>query len=168
MTQNNFVNQAYILTGGNLGNKIANLKKAAQILQNEVGQIVKSSSIYKTAAWGNRDQPDFYNQVHLIKTSLAANQLMETILQIEEAMGRIRTQKNAARIIDIDILFYNNEIINDPGLTIPHPEIPNRRFVLAPLNEIAPGFVHPSLAKKITELLNASSDTLKVTRVKAS
>ncbi|MEO6187512.1 MAG: 2-amino-4-hydroxy-6-hydroxymethyldihydropteridine diphosphokinase [Ginsengibacter sp.] len=162
------MNHIYILTGGNLGNKMANLKKATQILENEVGQIVKSSSIYKTAAWGNTDQPDFYNQVHIIKTSLAPDQLMETILQIEETMGRVRTKKNAARIIDIDILFYNDEIINEPGLTIPHPEIPNRRFVLEPLNEIAPDFVHPSLKKKITELLHTSTDTLKVTPVKVS
>ncbi len=108
---------------------------------------------------------DFYNQVHIINTTFSAAETMTKILAIEEEMGRIRTTKNAARIIDIDILFFNKEIINEPGLTIPHPEIANRRFALEPLNELAPKFIHPVLHKTIHDLLSTCEDRLEVTRV---
>ncbi len=159
------MNTIYILTGSNLGNRLVNLNTAQNILTNKIGPMVKSSSIYETGAWGNNDQPDFYNQVHIIKTKLDPPTVMKKILKIEEKMGRVRTIKNAARIIDIDILFYNDEIINEPSLIIPHPEIPNRRFVLKPLNEISPSLVHPGLNKTIKELLSTCRDMLKVTPV---
>ena len=101
------MNTGYILTGGNLGNRLVNLQKAKEYLGKETGNIVTSSSIYETEAWGNNDQPDFYNQVHIIKTKFSAEQMMEKILKIEEQMGRVRASKNASRIIDIDILFFN-------------------------------------------------------------
>ena len=160
------MNTGYILTGGNIGDRLANLQKANQYLGKEAGNIVTSSSIYETEAWGNNDQPDFYNQVHIISTKLSAEQLMEKILKIEEQMGRVRAAKNASRIIDIDILFFNDDVINKRDLIIPHAEISNRRFVLTPLNELSPEFVHPVLNKSINELLSTCKDTLRVKPLK--
>lgn len=159
------MNIVYILTGGNLGNRLLNMKQAESYLQNEIGEIIKSSMMYETAAWGNNNQPDFYNQVHIIKTNLSAQHVMQSVLVIEEKMGRVRTFKNAARIIDIDILFFNNDIINIANLVVPHPEIANRRFVLEPLNELSPQFIHPVLHKSIADLLSTCEDVLKVTAV---
>ena len=99
------MNKAYLLLGGNMGNRLANLTTAMQFLEKKVGRIVKSSSIYETASWGNTNQHDFLNQVLLIETELTAEQIMAQILLIENEMGRVRTEKNASRIIDIDILF---------------------------------------------------------------
>ncbi|MGH2647620.1 MAG: 2-amino-4-hydroxy-6-hydroxymethyldihydropteridine diphosphokinase [Ginsengibacter sp.] len=157
------MNTVYVLTGGNLGNKYANLLKAKEYLQKETGNIVASSSIYQTKAWGNNNQPDFFNQVHIIKTNFSAEKLMKKILEIEEEqMGRIRTEKNAARLIDIDILFFNDEVINKKNLIIPHAEISNRRFVLTPLNELSPSLIHPVLHKTVSELLAICKDALEV------
>ncbi|MEP6584645.1 MAG: 2-amino-4-hydroxy-6-hydroxymethyldihydropteridine diphosphokinase [Ginsengibacter sp.] len=156
------MNTVYILTGGNIGDRLANLNSSQKFLEYEIGQIERSSLIYETAAWGSEDQPDFYNQVHIVSTRLSADEIMHRILGIEERMGRIRTFKNAARIIDIDVLFFNRDVINKPGLVIPHPEIANRRFVLVPLNELSPFIIHPTLNNTIRELLTICSDTLKV------
>jgi 2-amino-4-hydroxy-6-hydroxymethyldihydropteridine diphosphokinase len=160
------MNTGYILTGANLGDRLANLQRAKEYLAIETGNIVASSSIYETEAWGNNDQPDFYNQVHIIDTKLSAEQMMERILKIEKQMGRVRGAKNASRIIDIDILFFNDDIINKKDLVIPHPEIINRRFVLTPLNELSPELVHPALNKTIKELLSTCKDTLNVRPLK--
>ena len=156
------MNTVYVLTGGNLGNKNANLLKAKEYLQKQTGNIVASSSVYQTEAWGNNNQPDFYNQVHIIKTKFSAEELMKNILEIEEQMGRIRTEKNAARLIDIDILFFNDEVINKKNLIIPHAEIGNRRFVLTPLNELSSSLIHPVLHKTVAELLAICKDPLEV------
>ncbi|MEP7229410.1 MAG: 2-amino-4-hydroxy-6-hydroxymethyldihydropteridine diphosphokinase [Ginsengibacter sp.] len=161
------MNKVYVLTGGNIGDRFVNLTTAQKYLEEEIGKIEKSSSIYETAAWGNNDQPDFYNQVHILKTTLSADKIMQVILKIEEKMGRVRTTKNAARIIDIDILFFNKEIINEAGLIIPHAEIANRRFVLEPLNELSPNMIHPILNESISGLLATCGDTLKVSKVSA-
>src|SRR4026208_2624091 len=130
------MNKAYLLLGGNIGNRPANLKKAKHLLENQVGKIVKYSRIYETASWGNTDQPDFLNQVLLIETKLAPAKIMEQILLIEKTIGRVRSEKNASRVIDIDILFFNDEVIETKNIIIPHPEIQNRNFVLYPLNEL--------------------------------
>ncbi len=162
------MNTIYVLVGGNMGDRRINLAKALSWLKMEIGKAIASSLIYETEAWGNTDQPDFYNQVHIIHTKLSAEEAIKNILDIEEKMGRIRTVKNAARIIDIDILFFNNEIINLTGLTVPHPEIANRRFVLVPLDELSPGFVHPGLHKTIHNLLSTCKDMLAVKQVHTS
>lgn len=159
------MNTVYILTGGNIGDRITNLYTAKKHLEDEIGKIERSSSIYETAPWGNTDQPDFYNQVHIIKSKYTAEEIMQKILRIEERMGRIRTIKNAARIIDIDILFFNRDIIDKPGLIIPHAEIANRRFVLEPLNELSPQMIHPLINKSLEEILSICPDKLKVTCV---
>ena len=160
------MNTVYILTGGNLGDRLANLQKAKECLGEETGSIVSSSSIYETEAWGNNDQPDFYNQVHIIITKLSAEEMMGKILKIEEEMGRVRTFKNASRTIDIDILFFNDDVINKKDLIIPHPEINNRRFVLIPLDELSPELVHPVSGKTIDDLLSTCKDTLSVKPLK--
>lgn len=156
------MNTLYLITGGNLADRRKNLMNAKNFIGERVGTIVCSSSIYETEAWGSEGQPSYFNQVHQISTSLEPKDVISVILKIEKEMGRIRTTKNASRIIDIDILFYNDEIISSKNLIIPHKEIPNRRFVLMPLNEISPELVHPVLKKSIKKLLKETSDSLKV------
>ena len=156
------MNQLILITGGNMGDRKKNLETAAELIKKQIGKIIKSSGIYQTDAWGNTNQPAFYNQVHLVESKLAAEKIIQLILKIEEKMGRIRTIKNAARIIDIDILFFNKEIIEQPNLIIPHPEIINRRFVLVPLAELVPGMIHPLYRKTMKQLLSTCKDPLKV------
>ena len=156
------MNKLFLITGGNLGDRLKNLGLAKKLITERLGLIEHSSKIYETEAWGIHYQPAFYNQVLLVKTKLSAGKVLEGILQIEEEMGRKRTVKNAARIIDIDILFYNHDIVNEENLQIPHPHIADRRFVLLPLSEVAPKFVHPVLKKNIEELLFITGDQLKV------
>jgi len=159
------MNKAYLLTGGNLGNRFNNLEQACKLIEQRCGKIVQQSSIYETAAWGFKDQPDFYNQALEIATKLSPTELMKTILRIEEKMGRKREIKMGPRIIDIDILLFNNEIIHQPQLSIPHERLHERKFALLPLAEIAPDLVHPVLHKTITLLLSETKDTLDVHKI---
>lgn len=159
------MNKAYLLLGGNTGNRLQNLETARKRLGTDCGRVLKLSSVYETAAWGREDQPAFLNQVVCLETGLTAKTLLYTVLGIEAEMGRIREEKYAPRTIDIDILFFNNEIINMPGLTVPHPQIQHRRFVLEPMAEIAPGKVHPVLHKTMKDLLEICPDQLAVKRL---
>lgn len=159
------MNSVYILLGGNLGDRVDNLRNARSYIEKEIGKIITTSSVYETASWGITDQPDFLNQVLLVETTYSAEEIMNRILSIENKIGRVRTQKNASRIIDIDILFFNEENINEDDLTVPHPEIQNRKFVLIPLSEIAPDLIHPKLRLTVKELLSTSKDNLEVKRV---
>ena len=156
------MNKIYLLTGSNMGNCIQQLRKAISFIEKKIGKVKKQSRLYQTAAWGKTDQPDFLNQVLVVETNLSAEQTMQTILSIEKQMGRVRTSKNAPRIIDIDILFAGNKIINEPDLQIPHPFLHKRRFTLVPLNEIAPEMMHPLLKKSINNLLLECTDDLEV------
>jgi 2-amino-4-hydroxy-6-hydroxymethyldihydropteridine diphosphokinase len=156
------MNTVYLLIGGNIGNRKNNIETAANLLELKIGKITRRSSVYETGAWGNTDQPDFLNQVLVIQTNMGAAECMQQIFSIENDMGRIRTEKNAPRIIDIDILFFNDEIISEPGITIPHPQIQNRKFVLVPMNELSPRLVHPVLNKSIHDLLSLCDDPLEV------
>jgi 2-amino-4-hydroxy-6-hydroxymethyldihydropteridine diphosphokinase len=160
------MNKAYLLTGGNIGNREETLEKANMLIRQYCGHIAASSSLYETAAWGNTNQASFLNQALEIGTDLHPRQLLRQLLKIETRIGRIREEKYGPRLIDIDILFYNQEIHNYPTLKVPHPEIQNRRFVLVPLNDIAPGFIHPVLKKTMAELLEACPDPLDVSKVK--
>ena len=156
---------AYLLTGGNLGNRKENLSKAISLINEQCGSLTRSSSIYETEAWGITDQPSFLNQALEISTSLTARQLMRKVLKIEEEMGRVRKEKLGPRIIDIDILLYENEIHDLRFLKIPHPEMQNRRFVLVPLAEINSTLQHPILKKTIAELLEECPDNLEVKKI---
>jgi 2-amino-4-hydroxy-6-hydroxymethyldihydropteridine diphosphokinase len=159
------MNRAYLLTGGNLGNRLNNLIDACKLIEQYCGKIVQQSAIYKTAAWGITDQPDFFNQALEIQTELSPEQLMQMLLMIEGQMGRKRVVKMGPRIIDIDILLFNNEIIHQSHLTIPHPRLHERRFALTPLAEIAPGIIHPVIHKTIHQLLLECTDTLNVHKI---
>jgi 2-amino-4-hydroxy-6-hydroxymethyldihydropteridine diphosphokinase len=156
------MNKTYLLLGSNIGNSKASLAKAVLQIEKQIGSITRHSSLYSTAAWGNIKQPDFSNKVIIVETELTALQTMQTILGIEKKMGRVRTIKNAPRIIDIDILFFNKEIINLPDLTVPHPQIQNRRFVLVPLNQLSPNLKHMLLKKTVHQLLIQCPDKLNV------
>ena len=156
---------AYLLLGSNIGDSKAALQLAEKHIEAAVGLIKKRSAFYRTAAWGNRDQPDFLNRVIIIETALTAGETLKKILKTEEQMGRTRSYKNAPRLIDIDILFFNNEIISTKDLAVPHPEIQNRRFVLEPLNEISPAFLHPVLHQTPAEMLAACGDRLNVQKI---
>lgn len=153
----------FLLLGSNQGDTLHNLAEAARRIGEEAGTIVARSSIYRTAAWGVPDQPDFHNQVLEIRSKYAPALLLEKLLAIEEEMGRVRGKKWGPRVIDIDILFFGRQVVNTDTLRIPHPGIPGRRFTLVPLAEIAPGLLHPLLHKTITTLLEECTDSLTVT-----
>ncbi len=159
------MNKVYLLIGSNLGDKWMQLEKARTLLNEHCGTITARSSIYETAAWGNTNQDSFLNQALLLETSYNAKQLIRRILRTEKNMGRVRNEKYGPRIIDIDILMFNEEQINYSFLTIPHPELPNRRFALIPLAEIAPDAKHSLTGKTITELLEECQDKLPVTKL---
>jgi len=159
------MNKAYLLTGGNEGDRFLNMQQARTNIEHICGQLLLVSSLYETAPWGNADQADFLNQVLLVETKLSPQELLRSIFFIEEKGGRKRTVKNAPRTIDIDILFYNHLVLEEPGLTIPHPRIADRRFVLEPLNEISPDYLHPVLGKSIRQLLEECTDELAVKKI---
>jgi 2-amino-4-hydroxy-6-hydroxymethyldihydropteridine diphosphokinase len=156
------MNKAYLLTGGNIGDRKQYLATACEQIAIECGAVTKASSLYETAAWGKTDQPAFLNQALEIQTKLNARQLIRHLLKVETKLGRIREEKYGERVIDIDIIFFNNEIHQTTFLKIPHPEMQNRRFVLMPLAEIAPAAVHPVFLKTVTELLHDCPDMLEV------
>ena len=159
------MNKIYILLGSNMGNSKKKLLEAQKHIQKKIGPILRKSTLYETVAWGNTNQADFLNQIIIVVSKFSAEEILKNILNIEHAMGRIRTLKNAPRLIDIDILFFNKEIIQKENLTVPHPAIQNRRFVLVPLNELSPNFVHPLLHKTIHQLLLVCPDKLAVKKI---
>ncbi|MEM1137517.1 MAG: 2-amino-4-hydroxy-6-hydroxymethyldihydropteridine diphosphokinase [Bacteroidota bacterium] len=158
------MNNAYLLLGANLGNRSITLKKAQAFIAESIGKIKLISSVYETKAWGVTEQPDFLNLVLMVETNLSPNKLLESLQKIEFLLGRKRKEKWHARTIDIDILFYNDLVINLQDLKIPHPAITERKFTLAPLAEICPDLEHPLYQKNITQLLYLCKDELEVWR----
>ena len=154
---------AYLLLGGNQGDRIGILKKARKLISESVGEILETSMIYETAPWGFKDESKFLNQVIKVSTHLNPGKLLDILLEIEKSLGRMRGSSGyQSRSIDIDILFYNNLVMNEENLIIPHPRIALRRFVLIPLAEIASGLIHPSFRISINELLKDCKDILEV------
>lgn len=151
---------AYLLLGGNEGDRIDWLNKAIASIEANCGTIIERSAIYETAAWGIEDQPAFLNMALSISTELSPEELLYNINKIEAELGRQRQVKWGQRTLDIDILFYDDKVITSQRLTIPHPEMQNRRFALEPLKDIAPGFIHPKLNKTVSQMLADCEDPL--------
>jgi 2-amino-4-hydroxy-6-hydroxymethyldihydropteridine diphosphokinase len=138
------------------------MARAGKEIETRAGIIMEASSLYQTGAWGKTDQPDFLNQVLKIETPLDARELLEQLLSAEQSMGRHRNEKYGPRTIDMDILFFNDEIIDNKSLQVPHPRLQERRFALIPLAEIAGEKIHPVLGKSINDLLAECPDKLPV------
>ncbi|HNX56407.1 MAG TPA: 2-amino-4-hydroxy-6-hydroxymethyldihydropteridine diphosphokinase [Prolixibacteraceae bacterium] len=156
----------YILLGGNLGNKQQVFSETWKRLEKQIGPITKRSAVYETEPWGFESNDMFWNQAIEIETELWPDEVLTQTHGIEEILGRIRKENQFdSRIIDIDVLFYGSEIVNQPDLQIPHPRIQDRKFVLVPLCEIAPELVHPVFKKTVCELLSECSDQLAVKKL---
>ncbi len=155
----------YILLGSNLGNRQRYLDEAISGIEKNIAPLEQRSSVYQTASWGNTDQPEYLNQVVLLKSDIPAPDLLHRLLEIERKLGRERNEKWGARTIDIDMLFYGEEVIRIPGLSVPHPHLHERRFVLAPLAEIAPEWIHPVFKQSIKQILGNLKDNLLVQKI---
>ena len=150
--------RAVILLGSNTGETENNMELALRQIGIRCGLVVQKSSLYRTAPWGNTDQPHFLNQVAEISTTLPPRELLDCLLKIETEMGRVREVKWAPRVIDLDILFYEDRVVREEGLTIPHPNLHERRFTLEPLCEKWPEWNHPVFQKSVRELLSFVPD----------
>ncbi|MCA0362958.1 MAG: 2-amino-4-hydroxy-6-hydroxymethyldihydropteridine diphosphokinase [Bacteroidetes bacterium] len=159
------MNRLILGLGTNLGDKNSNLEEAIKQIESEIGRLKKKSSVYETQAWGVENQDNYYNMAVEIETNLWPFKILELILAIEKNMGRVRSQKWESRIIDIDILFFNAVSISSENLTIPHPYIQKRRFVLEPLCEISPDYFHPKFRKSVAKLLEECPDKSWIERI---
>ncbi|MGN5955865.1 2-amino-4-hydroxy-6-hydroxymethyldihydropteridine diphosphokinase [Sphingobacterium lactis] len=161
------MNQVYVLLGANIGDPLNQLAQAREQISQKLGHIEQASSIYESEAWGVEDQPIFLNQVLLVESELSAEEFLQIALSIENDLGRIRFKKWGSRVIDIDMLYYNEEIIDSENLKIPHPFLHQRNFTLVPLVEISPQYIHPVLKKSNKDLLLGSKDQLLVNILKS-
>lgn len=152
----------YLLLGANLSDRQHTLVQAREQLIQRVGTVLQTSPIYETAAWGLTNQPAYLNQVLLLETARSPETVLAETQVIEQALGRVRAERWGARVIDIDLLFYNDLILNTPDLTLPHPYLHLRRFTLQPLADIVPNLVHPVLKQTIRQLLDACLDESQV------
>ncbi len=144
--------QVFLALGTNIGDREANLCKARKALAPKV-TIIKESPIYITPPWGFEDQPEFLNQVLEVQTKMRPGRLLAYLKRIEKKMGRLKTFRNGPRLIDLDILFYGQRVIERSKLCIPHPRLHERAFVLVPLEDIAPDFIHPVLNMTVETML---------------
>jgi 2-amino-4-hydroxy-6-hydroxymethyldihydropteridine diphosphokinase len=151
---------AYFITGGNLGDRIALLKSAAMQIREQVGVVLQSSAVYESEAWGFNADQNFLNQVLVVETSLPPEQILQVMRQIETGLGRKREEEQgySSRTMDIDLLFYDQQIIQREDLVVPHPRIHLRKFVLQPLVSINPFLIHPGENKTVWELFKLCID----------
>ena len=138
--------------GSNIGDRIGHLDRAVTLIGQHLGSVEQESSYYETEAWGETEQDDFINQAISLQSALSAEEILKGILSVEEQMGRLRLKKWGPRIIDIDLIFYGEMIIESSELSLPHPRLHLRNFVLIPLLELIPDFIHPEFKKSIEEL----------------
>ena len=159
------MSEVFILLGGNLGDKSKIFEETRKLIGERIGLVTKLSSVYVTEPWGFESEL-FWNQALVATTTLKPNEILLQTQTIERIMGRVKKSNYyEARVMDIDLLFYNDLILNTSGLTLPHPKIADRRFVLIPLNEIAPDKCHPVTGLMVHEMLRLCSDKLKVERI---
>ncbi|SFT08069.1 2-amino-4-hydroxy-6-hydroxymethyldihydropteridine diphosphokinase [Sphingobacterium wenxiniae] len=156
------MNTVFFLLGANLGDPLKQLQEAVREMEARVGSIKQLSRIYESEAWGVTDQPTFLNLVTEVETHFDAIRTLQIIQSIEQDLGRIRLSRWGARLIDIDILYFNDEIIDLENLNVPHPYIQDRRFTLVPLCDLAPDYIHPFLQKNNQTLLEQCIDPLDV------
>jgi 2-amino-4-hydroxy-6-hydroxymethyldihydropteridine diphosphokinase len=156
------MNVAYLLIGGNLGDRSGYLNEAISKIASLCGSIKQLSAVYESEAWGDLNQPNYLNQAIELHTELNAHDLLKSTQLIEQALGRVRDKEFGSRTLDIDILYFNDSIIQDTLLTIPHPRISERQFVLIPMNEIAKMLYDPVLKMTIHEILSVCKDKLSV------
>lgn len=154
------MNHILLSLGSNVGDREANLKRAQELLGEEGVVIEQLSPIYETEPYGVAEQGYFLNQVVQVKTEKTPEELLETCLAVENTMGRVRNVKNGPRLIDVDVVFYRDEVLNTSRLTLPHPGVPERRFILQPLSDLVPGQAHPVLKKTVQQLLDECTDHL--------
>ena len=155
--------KVYLLLGGNQGDRLNLLEKARAFIAKNIGEIVNKSSVYETEPWGFEDDSFFLNQLLIVETKLIPEAVLEGVLKIENLLGRVRAEEHmTGRTMDIDIMFFDDVIVELESLTIPHPRLQLRRFSLEPLNEIASDLVHPVLAKTMSTLLHECVDTQRV------
>ena len=159
------MNGIYLLLGSNLGDRFGIIQSSISEISKRIGKVVAESSMYITDPWGYENQPRYLNKVVQVETTLSPEKILEFINKIEHDFGRVRREKWKERLIDIDILYYQNEVLNTSSLNIPHPQIPFRKFTLIPLNEIAANEIHPVLKKTQKELLEENDDTLLVRKI---
>jgi 2-amino-4-hydroxy-6-hydroxymethyldihydropteridine diphosphokinase len=158
------INQLFLSLGGNLGNTREIFEGAYPLIEKKIGKISVYSSIYQTEAWGPIPQADFLNQVVLVSTTLPPQACLIEMLAIEKEFGRERKERWGPRTLDLDILYYSDVTIAEEDLTVPHPRIADRKFILTPLVEIAPEFQDPALLKTMAELLDSCTDKSQVNR----
>ena len=156
------MNEVYLQLGSNIGERLDNLNQSIKVIIERIGNVLEKSSVYESTPWGVENQRNFLNQVIFVKSNFDPYTILDLVLQIEKDMGRIRIEKWGERIIDIDILFIDDLIIESENLCVPHEFIAKRKFVLQPMCEIAPGFIHPKLNKTISQLLEECIDDEKV------
>ena len=158
-------NNVFLSTGSNQGESIQILESANSLIEQQIGSIRRASPMYKTAAWGKTNQPDFVNQALWVQTIFSPLLVLKKLNDIEKILGRVRFERWGPRRIDIDILYFNNQNINFEKLQIPHPEIAQRNFVLAPMMDIAPKFKDPLVKLSIEELWNQRTDKSSIQRI---